>query len=653
MASHEYSPVGVSSSSSSPTFSGEANNKKAVSRLALAVVPLFHFLLDPVLHLVPSSVLRNTVQVATVWQRCMKYQPFRKLPVWKYVTVAHVVLSIPLIWWFVHATEIAFLRPTVHHGFKNTGKMASYAILAAFLTASKSNSLVSLVTGLSFERLVNFHLASALCGLWIALCHSIQIGYYHKGEKADHHHDEHEEHGDHDHDDHDHDDHDHDDHDHDHEHHLYHRILHHDSIHAYLGPDPNLSKYFFDGGMNRSGFIVLASLAVVIVTSIFHPIMRKCVFEIWLIYHVTCVLLILIAGMVHGADVFWFAIFWWALDLVIRYAVMAFARYPRRATMVQVAENVTKLEFPKPENFKYEGGQFLQISIPTVKMWEFHPFSIASAPHEDKVTIYVRALVHPKTWTRQLYDLAEARDENKISTSSHRIYLEGPYGSVPSIIQHPNQYSMAVFISGGIGVTPCRGIAQSLISSSKEQQSSLKKIWYIWSVRDEAMVKAIPPPKLTDFGMNGKSESDDDDGIELVERGELDLDENDTEIETNGNDNHEGLGNGSAPSALTIQTDIYVTQTSKFLDEGFQDHEDKSNDDKNEEVDTPYELHEGRPDIQAIINELQNDATKNGWGRIFVMGCGPMKMLQDIQAACYASQSDSLQIDYHQEVFDY
>jgi dual oxidase len=259
--------------------------------------------------------------------------------------------------------------------------------------------------------------------------------------------------------------------DHDHEH-LFQRILHHDSPYAYLGPTPNLWKFFLDGDRNTTGSIVLTSVFVLIASSIFHKLWRKWWFEGWLVSHITGALLVLIAGILHGADdVFVVVIIWWGLDLLIRYGVMAAWRYPQQATITRVADSVTKIQFDKPlNNFHHEAGQFLQVAIPSVRLSEFHPFSIATAPTDPFVTLYIRALPENKQWTRQLYDRAAAPqdDENKTSSAhqSAQIWMEGPYGSIPHIISNANQYSVAILVSGGIGVTPCHGIARALVSHS-------------------------------------------------------------------------------------------------------------------------------------------------------------------------------------------
>ena len=72
--------------------------------------------------------------------------------------------------------------------------------------------------------------------------------------------------------------------------------------------------------------------------------------------------------------------------------------------MKRICKDVTRISFPKSQEFSFQPGQFVQIAIPTVKPFQFHPFSIASIPEDDTVKIYVRALPGQEQWTRQLYN---------------------------------------------------------------------------------------------------------------------------------------------------------------------------------------------------------------------------------------------------------
>ena len=66
--------------------------------------------------------------------------------------------------------------------------------------------------------------------------------------------------------------------------------------------------------------------------------------------------------------------------------------------------DITHLEFKRPTNFEYKAGQWCRIACVSLGGGEYHPFTLTSAPHEDNLSLHIRA-VGP--WTinlRQVYD---------------------------------------------------------------------------------------------------------------------------------------------------------------------------------------------------------------------------------------------------------
>ena len=56
----------------------------------------------------------------------------------------------------------------------------------------------------------------------------------------------------------------------------------------------------------------------------------------------------------------------------------------------------------KPERFKHSAGDWVFIKIPKISSFEWHPFTISSAPEtEDTFTLHIRGVGN---WTNSLYD---------------------------------------------------------------------------------------------------------------------------------------------------------------------------------------------------------------------------------------------------------
>ena len=113
----------------------------------------------------------------------------------------------------------------------------------------------------------------------------------------------------------------------------------------------------------------------------------------------------------------------------------------------EVANATTAFYFEKPEGFQFKAGQFLRFSLidPPETDAEGHSrtFSIASAPHEEDLMFATR-----------LRDTAFKRVIKSMPLGSE-IEIKGPYGKM---VLHDDPARPAVFLTGGIGITPFRSI---------------------------------------------------------------------------------------------------------------------------------------------------------------------------------------------------
>ena len=69
---------------------------------------------------------------------------------------------------------------------------------------------------------------------------------------------------------------------------------------------------------------------------------------------------------------------------------------------IPLPSRVTKLEIVRPSQFKYNPGDWMFVCIPDIAPYEWHPFTISSAPErKDIMTIHVRVAGN---WTNRLFD---------------------------------------------------------------------------------------------------------------------------------------------------------------------------------------------------------------------------------------------------------
>nr|XP_020479328.1 dual oxidase 1-like isoform X1 [Monopterus albus] len=140
---------------------------------------------------------------------------------------------------------------------------------------------------------------------------------------------------------------------------------------------------------------------------------------------------------------------------------------------------VTHLEFKRPQGFVYRSGQWVRIACLMLGTDEYHPFTLTSAPHEETLSLHIRA-VGP--WTSQLRELYT--EESLLELGAYpKLYLDGPFGEGH---QEWTDFEVSVLVGGGIGVTPFASILKDLVfKSSIKSKIQCKKVYFIWVTRTQ------------------------------------------------------------------------------------------------------------------------------------------------------------------------
>jgi ferredoxin-NADP reductase len=128
----------------------------------------------------------------------------------------------------------------------------------------------------------------------------------------------------------------------------------------------------------------------------------------------------------------------------------------------EVAEGTVAFFFEKPDGFQFTAGQFLRFTLidppETDEEGNSRTFSIASSPHENDLMIATR-----------MRDTAFKRVLKSIPLGSE-IEFKGPYGRMTL---HEDATRPAVFLTGGIGITPFRSIAVEAASAGHKHSLQL------------------------------------------------------------------------------------------------------------------------------------------------------------------------------------
>jgi len=129
--------------------------------------------------------------------------------------------------------------------------------------------------------------------------------------------------------------------------------------------------------------------------------------------------------------------------------------------------------------FDYREGQYCFLQCPRISGFQWHPFTISSAPDQETVMFMIRNQGEG-TWTSRLQEYLRAmgpakanyynimhtdQDGNRVPQWKGPdglpiIRVDGPYAA-PT--QHIGEYNVAVVCGAGIGVTPLRATLMSII----------------------------------------------------------------------------------------------------------------------------------------------------------------------------------------------
>ena len=116
---------------------------------------------------------------------------------------------------------------------------------------------------------------------------------------------------------------------------------------------------------------------------------------------------------------------------------------------------VIGIYFKRPVTFDYKAGQWVKIASAAQNPGEFHSFTISSAPHEEYLSLHIRA-VGPWTYNfRENYSPAVVQGK-----PFPKVFIDGPFGEGH---QDWFRYEVAVLVGGGIGVTPFASILKELV----------------------------------------------------------------------------------------------------------------------------------------------------------------------------------------------
>ena len=343
-------------------------------------------------------------------------------------------------------------------------------------------------------------------------------------------------------------------------------------------------------------------------------------FEVFYFLHLAVYFVMVYYAVEHGAPFVLYSVIVFAVDLAIRFLLSS---YRVQATIESKPGDVIEMSFTK--NMKFRAGQYVFLMIPKLGVYEWHPFTVSSAPHAEKMTLHIKAL---GDWTRKLAALAENGPAEVVA------FVEGPYG-LPAVNLEDETYQVVVLVSGAIGVTPHTSVASHLVEMHARGRP-LKKLVHVWALRD-------PKLALANTMMDGGHLPRNAVRYATAVKDNTDNTEEDMMLSSAGviySEVYCTNGKASNKTRVVIPIDSVETLPSEEADLEAATLSDAV-------------VKNGRPDFTDIFARVKALALAVGEKRVAVSVCGPASMVQTATAACRAATSSEVQMDLHVEVFNF
>lgn len=225
------------------------------------------------------------------------------------------------------------------------------------------------------------------------------------------------------------------------------------------------------------------------------PWIRRNRYEIFYYCHLLVVPALLMAHLHHTNLIYYTSpsLVAYTLDKIVGYFA---TRRPVQLMDLSVpVEGYTRMTLSvDPKNADFLPGQWIKVKVPAISKWEWHPFSITSAPNQSTITLDIKSMGDAGSWSMKLQKLAKSVASGSDSQSSP---TKPDSKRLPSVFLDRYQgcdhtqgfldHRAVLLVGGGIGITPMMSVLRSLPTTEKTLPH-LEHLVFVWVVRNESVV---------------------------------------------------------------------------------------------------------------------------------------------------------------------
>ncbi|KAK7052471.1 FAD-binding FR-type domain-containing protein [Favolaschia claudopus] len=189
----------------------------------------------------------------------------------------------------------------------------------------------------------------------------------------------------------------------------------------------------------------------------------------------------------------------WIIERILREVRSRHITYISK--VIQHPSDIMELQI-KEKMQGLRAGQYIFLNCPELSFWQWHAFTITSAPEEDYISVHIRIV---GDFTQALaravgcdFESVRASQtpiaEGKVVTTATnpkinrvlpRVMIDGPFGSASEDVFN---YETIFLVGAGIGVTPFASILKSIWyrmnNLSHGKRTRLSKVYFTWVIRD-------------------------------------------------------------------------------------------------------------------------------------------------------------------------
>jgi len=207
-----------------------------------------------------------------------------------------------------------------------------------------------------------------------------------------------------------------------------------------------------------------------------HNLVRRKWFELFYWSHHLAIV-VFIGALMHASSLWYYLVgglSLWILDRMIRFSSGCRAAEVVDAT-TWAGDRISELNIRVEGGFEHTAGQYCFINIPELSNLQWHPFTIASKKADGSFSLMIKSMGEG-TFTGQLASLVAKGSPLTIS-------VDGPYGIPVELAEHER----AVFVAGGIGITPVHAIVEDICN----RLTTAEGCHVIWVCQTTAEVEMI------------------------------------------------------------------------------------------------------------------------------------------------------------------